>query len=219
MKQLLDFLPIILFFILYKFYMDLPAPFIEAVNGIMPVMQLTPGQPGDAIYLATFAAIVATVIQVGLGMIVSRKLEKMPLITLALLIVFGGATLLLKDPLFIQWKPTAINWLIGSVFLATQFIGDKPLVERMMSSAIDINDRKVWNQLNWLWIGFFFVSGLANMLVAPQIDPLGFQFSEDNWVDFKLFGLMAFTIVFILLQAIFLARNLPDANDNEEEIS
>ena len=73
--------------------------------------------------------------------------------------------------------------------------------------------------MNLLWAGFFFLSGLANILVAPQIDPLGLQFSEQTWVDFKVFGLMAFTIVFILLQAIFIARYLPDANDREEEIS
>ena len=219
MKQLFDFLPAILFFILYKFYMDLPAPFIEAVNVIIPVIQLTPGQPDDAIYLATFVVIIATVIQIGLTMLVSRQLEKMPMITLGLVVILGGATLLLKNPLFIQWKPTAINWLFGMGFLATQFIGEKPLVERMMSKAISITDRRIWRQLNLMWVGFFLLSGLANILVAPQIDPLGFQFSEETWVDFKLFGLMGFTIVFILLQAIFLARYLPDATDKEKEIN
>lgn len=219
MKQLLDFLPLILFFILYKFYMDLPVSFIEAANVIVPGIELTPGQPDHAIYLATFVTIAATVLQVGATILISRKLEKTPIITLALVIIFGSATLLLNNPLFIQWKPTAINWLFATGFLATQFIGEKPLVERMMAKAINITDRKVWNQLNLLWVGFFFFSGLANIIVAPQIDPLGLQFSEETWVEFKVFGLMAFTIVFILLQAIFIARYLPDANNKEEEIN
>ena len=219
MKQLLEFLPVILFFVLYKFYMDLPASLIETINGLMPVMQLRPGQPDDAIYLATFVVIVATILQIGLTALVSGRLDKMPVITLALVIVWGGATLLFQNPLFIQWKPTAINWLFGLGLLATQFIGEKPLIERMMSRAIPIQDRKIWIQLNSLWVGFFFVSGLANILVAPQIDPLGFNFSEETWVEFKLFGLMGFTIVFIILQAMFLARYMPDSDEKEEEIS
>ena len=219
MKQLLDFLPLILFFILYKFYMDLPIPFIEAMNGLVPLLQLTPGEAGDAIYLATLAAIVATVIQVGLVAVITRQLEKMPLVTLALLLLFGGATLLFKDPLFVQWKPTAINWLFGLFFLGSQFIGDKPVVERMMSMAIDLQHPRMWRQLNLAWVCFFFLSGLANVLVAPQIDPLGFEFSEETWVEFKLFGLLGLTVVFVIIQAIFIARHLPDQHDNEEEIN
>ncbi|MEM7562091.1 MAG: septation protein A [Pseudomonadota bacterium] len=213
MKQLSDFLPIILFFILYKFYLDLPDEFILGINQFLPVMQLTPGESGDAIYLATLAAIVATVIQVGLAAILVKKVEKMPIITLALLLVFGGATLALKDPLFIQWKPTAINWMFGAVFIGSQFIGDKPLVQRMMSQAIDIEDDKVWLQLNLAWVCFFLVAGIANMIVAPAIDPFGFQFSEDTWVDFKLFGLMGMTIIFVVGQAIFLAKYMPGTDE------
>ena len=130
----------------------------------------------------------------------------MPLITLGLLVVFGGATLLLKDPLFIQWKPTAINWLFGLGFLLSQFIGKKPLVQRMMSQAISIDDDRVWLKLNLSWVLFFALSGLANLLVAPAIDPLGFGFTESTWVDFKLFGLMGMTIAFVIAQAFYLSR-------------
>ena len=209
MKQLSDFLPILLFFILYKFYLDLPDEFILGINNLIPMMRLTPGEASDAIYLATLVAIVATVIQVTLAAVIVKKVEKMPLITLALLIVFGGATLALKDPLFIQWKPTAINWLFGIVFLGSQFIGKKPLVQRMMAQAIEIEDPRVWLQLNLAWVGFFLVAGIANLIVAPEIDPFGFQFSEDTWVDFKLFGLMGMTLAFVIAQAFFLAKYLP----------
>ncbi|MBT8434303.1 MAG: septation protein A [Gammaproteobacteria bacterium] len=212
MKQLSDFLPILLFFILYKFYLDLPDDLVLGINAWVPLMNLTPGKSSDAIYLATLAAIVVTLIQVVLAAILVKKVEKMPLITLALLLVFGGATLALKDPAFIQWKPTAINWLFALVFLGSHVIGKKPLIQRMMGHAIAIEEQRVWVQLNLAWVGFIVVSGIANMIVAPEIDPFGLQFSEDTWVDFKLFGLMGMTIAFVIAQAFFLARYMPDSD-------
>ena len=214
MKQLFDFFPILLFFILYKFYLDLPDELILGINEWVPLMSLTPGNASDAIYLATLAAIVVTLVQVVAAAIIVRKVEKMPLITLVLLVVFGGATLALKDPLFIQWKPTAINWLFGLVFLGSQVIGEKPLIQRMMGHAIDINEARVWVKLNLSWVAFFIVAGLANLVVAPEIDPFGFEFTEDTWVDFKLFGLMGMTLAFVIGQAFYLARYMP-ATDEE----
>jgi len=213
MKQLFDFFPILLFFILYKFYLDLPDELILSVNAWIPLMELTPGESSDAIYLATLAAIVVTLVQVVGAAIIVKKVEKMPIITLALLIVFGGATLALKDPVFIQWKPTAINWLFALVFLGSQLIGSRPLIERMMGQAIDITDKRVWGQLNVAWVVFFVVAGIANLIVAPEIDPLGFEFSEDTWVDFKLFGLMGMTIVFVIGQAFYLAKYMPGTDE------
>ncbi len=213
MKQLFDFFPILLFFILYKFYLDLPDGIIHGVNAIVPMMALTPGEAGDAIYLATLAAIVVTLVQVVGAMIIVKRIEKMPLITLGLLIVFGGATIALKDPLFIQWKPTVINWLFAGVFAGSHLIGDRPLVQRMMGGAIAIHEPRVWIQLNLAWVAFFIVAGIANLIVAPEIDPLGFQFSEDTWVDFKLFGLMGMTIAFVIGQAFFIAKHVPDTDE------
>ena len=206
MKQLFDFAPIVLFFLIYKFFLDLPDGLISTTNSLLPFMALTPGNESDAIYLATLVAIVTTIIQVAISATIMKKVEKMPLITLGLLVIFGGATLLLKDPLFIQWKPTAINWLFGLGFLLSQFIGKKPLVQRMMSQAISIDDDRVWLKLNLSWVLFFALSGLANLLVAPAIDPLGFGFTESTWVDFKLFGLMGMTIAFVIAQAFYLSR-------------
>ena len=213
MKQLFDFFPIVLFFILYKFYLDLPDEMILAVNDWVPLMSLTPGESSDAIYLATLAAIMVTLVQVIGAAIVVRKVEKMPLITLALLVVLGGMTLAFKSPVFIQWKPTAINWLFALVFLGSHVIGEKPLIERMMGHAIEIDDKRVWNQLNLAWVAFFVVAGIANMIVAPEIDPFGLQFSEDSWVDFKLFGLMGMTLVFVVAQALYLARYMPNTDE------
>ena len=213
MKQLFDFFPILLFFIIYKFYLDLPDELILGVNDLIPMMRLTPGESSDAIYLATLSAIVATIIQVTLAILIVKKVEKMPLITLALLLVFGGATLAFKNPIFIQWKPTAINWLFALVFLASHIIGKKPLVQRMMGHAVEIEQQSVWVKLNLAWVAFFIVSGIANLIVAPEIDPFGLQFSEDTWVDFKLFGLMGMTIAFVVVQAIYLAKYLPTSDE------
>lgn len=216
MKQLFDFLPIILFFIIYKFFLDLPDELITAVNSLLPFMALTPGDNSGAIYLATLVAIVSTVIQVGISATITKKVEKMPLITLVLLVIFGGATLLLKDPVFIQWKPTAINWLFGFGFLISQFIGNKPLVQRMMAQAITINDETVWTKLNFSWVLFFALSGLANIIVAPAIDPFNLNFTESTWVDFKLFGLMGMTIAFVIAQAFYLARYMPATTEGTD---
>jgi intracellular septation protein len=216
MKQLFDFLPIVLFFIVYKFFLDLPAALINSVNDLLPFMALTPGNESDAIYLATLVAIIATVIQVLLSAILLKKIEKMPIITLVLLVVFGGATLVLKDPLFIQWKPTAINWLFGLGFLLSQFIGSKPLIQRMMSQALDIDDDSVWIKLNLSWVLFFAFSGLVNLTVAPAIDPFNFQFSESTWVDFKLFGLMGMTFTFVIGQAFYLGRFMPETTKDTD---
>jgi len=213
MKQLFDFFPILLFFIVYKFYLDLPEGLIASINDILPFMGLVPGEASDAIYLATLTAIVVTLIQVAFSLIIVKKVEKMPLITLVLLIVFGGATLALKDPVFIQWKPTAINWLFAAVFLGSQVIGDKPLVQRMMGQALDIEDDRIWSKLNLAWVGFFIVSGFANVLVAPEIDPFSLHFSEETWVDFKLFGLLGLTFVFVIGQAFYLARYMPSTDE------
>jgi len=213
MKQLFDFFPILLFFIVYKFYLDLPDEWIVFIDNGLSFMSIKPGDASHAIYLATLVAIIATLAQVGLTIAFTHRVEKMHLITLILLLVFGGATLYLKDPVFIKWKPTAINWLFALVFAGSQFIGSKSLVERMMGHALEIKDQNVWKRLNMAWVGFFIFSGVANLVVA-------FNFSEDIWVDFKLFGLMGLTLIFVIGQSFYLASYLPqDSKESNEENS
>ena len=127
-----------------------------------------------------------------------RRFEKMHLITLAILVVFGGLTLILQDPVFIKWKPTVVNWLFGATFLGSRFIGDKTLVERMMSHAITA-PVAIWQRINWAWVVFFIAMGVLNIYVA-------YNFSEETWVNFKLFGMMGLTLVFVFGQAFYLSR-------------
>ena len=154
------------------------------------------------IYAATAVAIAATIIQVGFTWIKHRKVEKMHLITLVLIIVMGGLTLYLQDEQFIKWKPSIINWLFGIAFLGSQFLGKKPFVERMMSAEIELPS-PVWTRLNLSWASFFITLGFVNLYVI-------YNFDTDTWVNFKLFGMLGLTISFILLQAIYISRYLPD---------
>ena len=182
MKLLFDFLPILLFFIAYKL---------------------------GGIYTATAVAIAASFLQVGASWLKHRRVENMHLITLALLVVFGGLTLFLQDETFIKWKPSVINWLFGLVFLGSQFIGAKPLVQRMMSGSISLPD-PVWGRLNLAWSLFFIALGFANLYVMANFD-------TDTWVDFKLFGMTGLTLLFMLAQGLFLARYLNDDPEPEGE--
>ena len=210
MKFLFDFFPILLFFIAYKLY---------------------------GIYVATAVAIAASFLQVTLYWLKHRRFEKMHLVTLALIAILGGATLLLQDKAFFMWKPTAVNWAFALGFLLTQFIGDKPLVERMMSHAIEA-PATVWRNLNISWVSFFILMGFANLYVAnfyfqaetafftasgQQVDLLTCQQQfqgqlldlcnhaiemENNWVNFKLFGMLGLTLLFVIGQSIYLAKHM-----------
>lgn len=202
MKLLYDLLPVILFFAVYKLYPATPPETIPLINAL-PLLHLTPGKAGDAIYLATAVAIVSAFIQVSVYWLRHRRFEKMHIISLALITIFGGATLLVQDPVFIKWKPTALNWLFGLAFLGSQYIGAKTLVERMMGHAIQVSTL-VWRRLNLAWVGFFSVAGLANLVVA-------YSFSEETWVNFKLFGLMGMTLAFVIAQALYLTRYISAA--------
>lgn len=201
MKFLYDLFPVLLFFLIYKLYGEIPAVFIDTANTVLP-RTLTPGKASDAIFLATAVAIVASFAQVSVHWLRHHRFEKMHLVSLALITVFGGATLILQDPVFIKWKPTILNWLFAAVFLISHWVGNKTLAERMMSHAITVPEA-VWQRVNLGWIGFFLFAGATNLYVA-------YTFSEEIWVDFKLFGLMGMTLVFVIVQAFYLARYMED---------
>lgn len=181
MKLLLDFLPVIIFFGVYK-----------STNDII---------------LATAVLIPATLLQMLYTWIRSHKIEKMQLVTLALVVLLGGATVIFQDKTFIQWKPTVVNWLFGLAFLGSQFIGSKPIVQRLMESNLEL-PTIAWRNLNIAWIVFFMVMGVLNLVVA-------YNFSEETWVNFKLFGMLGLTLIFILAQGMYLSRHIQNT-DNQD---
>ncbi len=154
------------------------------------------------IYMATIALMVALPMQIAWQWFRTRTINKMLLISGVLVLLFGTATLVFKDNTFIQWKPTIANWLFAAAFLMSQFVGQKRTVaERIMGEAIEL-PQKLWNQLNMMWVVYFTLLGGLNLLVA-------YNFDEETWVNFKLFGTLAFTVVMVLVQAAWISFKQP----------
>jgi intracellular septation protein len=134
----------------------------------------------------------------------TRKLNKIYAASTALVLILGSATLLLRNPLFLYWKPTVLNWAIGLAFLGSQFIGEKPFAQRMLGSATSLEENQ-WRRLNQIWVVFFLFIGGINIYVA-------YTFSEPTWVKFKLFGMLGLTLLFVIVQTIWLTVTM---NKNE----
>ncbi len=173
MKFLFDLFPVILFFVAFKF---------------------------AGIYIATAVAIVATFLQIGWVWVRKRKVDNMLWISLGVITVFGGATLLFQDETFIKWKPTVLYWLFSLTLLIAEFAFRKNLIKAMMGKQMTLPDI-VWRKLMLSWAGFFAVMGVLNLYVA-------FNFSTDAWVNFKLFGGMGLMLAFAVLQAFMLSKHM-----------
>ena len=150
------------------------------------------------IYVATAVAIAATVVQIAWVWLRHRKVDKMLWVSFGVIAVFGGATLVLQDETFIKWKPTVLYWLFAGALAIAELGFRKNLIRAMMESQIALPE-PVWRRLLASWIGFFAVMGAINLAVA-------FNFSTETWVNFKLFGGIGLMLLFIVLQALMLAR-------------
>lgn len=181
MKQLLDFIPLIVFFTLYKMY---------------------------DIYVGTGALIIATAIQIGLTYAIYRKVEKMQLITFAMVTIFGGMTLLLHDENFIKWKVTIVYAVFAIGLLVSQIM-KKPLIKGMLGKEISLPD-DVWNKINLAWVAFFVTCAVVNIYIA-------FSLPLDVWVNFKVFGLLGITFIYTLATGIYIYRHLPKDEKASEE--
>jgi len=193
MNQLAEMLPILLFFIAYK------------MDGYLLDLGFWQHQ-FDGIYTATAVLMAATFLQVLIARLYTGKLEKRQLWLLIAVLLFGGATIMLRNELFIQWKPTIFNWALAIVFLGSQFIGEKNLIARTMGSQIDVPDA-VWTRVNYLWSGYFLLVGALNLLVA-------YNFSEETWVDYKLYSAFGFTILLSIMTVAILSPHLKESELN-----
>ncbi len=189
MKQIAEFLPIALFFIVYQ----LKGTSIELAGWEYTF---------DGIFSATAVLMIATLTQVVLTYAFTRTLEKRLMWLLLAVLVFGGATLIFRNQMFIQWKPTIFNWALALAFGASQFIGDKNLMERTLGSQIHL-PKPVWGKLNLLWVSNFIVVGGLNLWVA-------YGFSEDTWVSYKLYSAIGFTLLLTILTALLISPHLKD---------
>ena len=175
MKFLFDLFPVILFFIAFK------------VAGI---------------FVATAVAIVATFVQIGWVWYRHRKVDTMLWVSLVIVTVFGGATLLLQDETFIKWKPTVLYWLFAGILGGGALFMKKNLMKSLLSEQMQLPD-VAWNRMNLSWIGFFVFMGIANLAVA-------YNFSTDDWVTFKLFGGMGLMLIFVLVQGLLLSKYIEE---------
>jgi intracellular septation protein len=210
MKFLFDFLPVVFFFIAYKFFGDLPLALIDLGNQI-PGVDLDQSNAKHAIIFATLVIIIATILQNILHWLTYKKLEKMHLFSLGILLVFGSMTVVSRDPDFIKWKVSIFNWFFATVLLGSLYIGKKPLIERMMSHAITVPDN-IWKTLTYSWGAFFIFIGVLNYFVAFHYAGV----DDKNWVDFKLFGILGLTIAFMIIQGIYLTKHAVVNEDPED---
>ena len=188
MKQFIDFIPLLLFFIVFKL-----AP--RTVEFAGQSIEL------GGIFSATGVLIASSVVVYGTLFAVQKRLEKGQWLTLAACLLFGGMTLAFHSETFLKWKAPVVNWLFALGFAGSHWIGDKLLIQRMMGHAISL-PAPVWRNLNLAWIAFFLIAGSANLFVA-------FTF-QSIWVDFKVFGSLGMTLLFLVGQGIYLSRHLHD---------
>lgn len=175
MKFLFDLFPVILFFVAYKIW---------------------------GIFTATAVAIVGTFAQIAWVWFRHRKVDTMLWVGLVIVSVFGGATLLLEDEMFIKWKPTVLYWLFAVILGGAALFMKKNLMKALLAEQMTLPDA-VWSRVNWSWIGFFSFMGIANLFVA-------YSFSTDDWVNFKLFGTMGLMLVFVVIQGLLLSKHLEE---------
>lgn len=158
------------------------------------------------IYAATIVGIVATGLQVLVTWLWKRKWDKQQIITFVIFTIFGSMTLYFHDPLFVKWKPTVVFWIFAVVFLLFHFIGKKTLVERMLAHAFEgkiLIPNRIWKRLNLAWILFFICMGAINIFIA-------YRYSTDTWVNFKFYGIMGLSILFMLGQVLCLSRYMTE---------
>jgi intracellular septation protein len=119
------------------------------------------------------------------------------LISLAVILVFGGATLIIHNEIFIKWKPTILYWIFAMVLFTARIVWKKNLMQGMLGKQIDV-PAPVWERLNYSWAAFFALMGGLNLFVA-------YHFPTDIWVNFKLFGIFGLMIVFVIIQGVMLS--------------
>ncbi len=184
MQLLVDYIPLVVFILAY-FYQD--------------------------IFFATGMLMVAMPVVLVLQWLMTKKINKIYAASTVLVLVLGGATLAFKNPTFLYWKPTVLNWLIAIVFLGSQWIGDKTVVQRMLENAAELSADQ-WVRLNQIWVVFFSIVGGINIYVA-------YNFSEAFWVKFKLFGMLGLTLIFVIIQSVWLTlatqKNATATEDSE----
>jgi len=195
MKQLIDYIPLFIFFSVWAMDERLVtiAGYQRSVGGIFSAAEFL---------------LAASVIVYGTLFLVQKRLDKFQWITLAAVILFCIPTIIFRNITFLKWKAPIVNWIFASIFIASQYFGDKPAIEHMMGHAVNA-PREVWRRLNSIWVVYFIVLGAINLTVA-------FTLSEDLWIKFKVFGNLILTFIFVIGQTPILAKYM-DLEEDEDD--
>lgn len=194
MKQLIDYIPLLVFFTVWM--MD---ERLVSIGGFEHTI--------GGVFSAAEFLLVTSILTYGSLFVIEKRLDKFQWITLVAVVLFCIPTILFRDTAFLKWKAPMVNWIFATVFLGSRFIGEKPAIEHMMGHAINA-PRDVWLKLNSIWIVYFIVLGIINLVVA-------FTLSEALWIQFKVFGNMIITFAFIIGQMPMLSKYIEIEEDSD----
>jgi intracellular septation protein len=178
---------------------------MQLLFDFLPVLAFFIAYKTGGIYVATATLMIAMVLLAGTQWIRLRKVSPMLLLSTVLVLIFGSVTLLVHDKAFIQWKLTVLDWIFALGFIIAPYFGGQTLVQRLMGAQLTLPE-KHWRTLNWMWIVFFALMGALNVYVI-------YHYDEATWVNFKLFGTTALTVVFVIVQGVWLSGKLPKDDD------
>ncbi len=169
------------------------------------------------IYFAVVVLMIGMPIGLAVKYVRTQKLDRMYFWSTVLALIFGAATLYFRNPKFLFWKPTAFYWALALACLVSQWVGEKPIVQRFFGMVAELNTENMtsrqWTALNIAWTLFFAALGLLNIYVA-------YSFSIEFWGTFKVFGLFGISLIFIIAQSVWIVSKLGDdaiqAQDNDQ---
>jgi intracellular septation protein len=196
MKQFIDYIPLLVFFTVWA--MD---------ERVVTIAGYTHGVGG--IFSAAEFLLVVSVLVYGSMFLIQKRLDKFQWITLVAVVLFCIPTIIFRNTTFLKWKAPIVNWVFASIFFASRFFGDKPAIEHMMGHAVKA-PKELWMRLNSIWIYYFIVLGTINLIVA-------FTLSEALWIQFKVFGNLILTFIFVIGQMPLLAKYIEVEEEKEEE--
>jgi intracellular septation protein len=211
MKLLLDFLPIILFFAVFKWgdgNKELAGQWLTQYLGFMVAGGVV-GAKEAPMLLATVAVAAISVLQIVIMKLLRKKIDTMLWVSLVTVLGLGALTIYFHSPTFIMWKPTVIYWAMGGGLLVSDIIMKRYVLRKMMSASDLELPEAIWRNLSWAWVLFFVGMGVLNLYVA-------YNFSESTWVNFKMWGGIGLMLVFTLAQGVYLARHMPPAQKDSK---
>ncbi|MFB0978195.1 MAG: septation protein A [Myxococcota bacterium] len=182
MKFFIDLFPIVIFFFVY--------------------------QQSD-LYDATLAVMIACALQTFGYRLFAKEFDRNHILALVLVVPFGALTLIFRDPTFIKWNGTVELWLLAIGLIGSQYIGDQPLIQRMLGGGLELPE-PIWRKLNFIWAAFFVASGAANLYVA-------YNYEEETWVNFRMFGMTGLSVVFVAANLVWIMRVAPPPDDGLDD--